>query len=72
MLTLSHLSDTQRSLLVLSLEIARDRFIENAASGVLPALSDQFSAQAKEAQELITIFNEADVINIASSGASRA
>lgn len=57
------LTEDQRSLLQLSLEIARDKFKVYATSDGAGSLADQFDKQAKEADELlIWVANAENVI----------
>ena len=62
------LTEDQRSLLQLSLEIARDKFKENASyllsNGTAERLVDQFRKQAKEADALLLWIAGAEAVII--------
>ncbi len=58
------IDDSQRSLIQICLEIARDRFKENATTIANSRVCEQFERQAKQADELLTTFTLADTITI--------
>ncbi len=65
------ITEEQRALLQVSLEIARDRYKENV--GTLAnepghtRLAEQFGRQARQAEELLDLFGEAETITIATA-----
>lgn len=57
------LTEEQRGLLQIALEIARDKFKVYATSDGVGSLAEQFDRQAKEADELLTwVANAENVI----------
>lgn len=58
------LTENQRSLIRICFEIGRDRFNEHARSTMPQRACDQFARQAKETEELMTIFDDAGEIII--------
>ena len=66
------ITENQRSLLQVSLEIARDKYRENASTVVADAstlvakmrICQQFERQAVEAQELLDLFSGAEAITV--------
>lgn len=58
------LTDSERGLLQICLEIGRDRFREYAETNVNGGLRDQFRRQAKEAEHLLSMIANAEAISI--------
>jgi hypothetical protein len=62
------LTETQRSLLQVVLEIGEARFLEYAKyidkAGSYHSLGDQFDRQAKEARDLLTLIVNAESIEV--------
>lgn len=58
------IDDSQRSLIQICFEIARDRFKKNAATIANSRVCEQFERQAAQTEELIMMFSEADAITV--------
>lgn len=63
--SLVEIDDTRRSLLQICLEIARDKFKENATTIANQRVAEQFSRQAAEAEQLLDLVAGADAITVA-------